>query len=437
MGIQEQSLFRDQALEEVLNNGFGPIRIAQPISSRLIALSAFLFSVMFIAFIVYGEIDKKSVVIGITQPSRGSLAVVAPNGGVLLNQFTAEGSVVRAGQPLFEISTARQNKAGELTSLIAHQLGARKDSLESERRNRRSQDEEKQAALSDRLRNLELQETEIAGEIELAKRRRALGQTTVDQYRSLQAVQFASKAQLQEKQEHLLDLDSRVSVLVRAQVQLQANRLSLEIDRKELFRRSELELIQLDRAEASLLQEIAENENRGSSIITAPTDGILTTVTYKPGQGILGGQILATLVSRDVNGESSDLEVHLYVPSRTAGFIAKGQSVFLRYQAYPYQKFGLQRGAVTHVGDTPFAPNELPTNVAATVLSNAQQSTLGLTNNEALYRVTVKPESQYVRAYGRRQLLKPGMSLSADVIQEKRFIWEWIVDPVRALQAQP
>ena len=437
MGGNDLDLFRTEAIEASLNNGYGPIRIAQPMSTRLIAAAALLSAILLVCFVKYGEIDKKAVVIGITQPSRGSLAVVAPNGGVLLNQFVAEGTPVRAGQPLFEISTARQNKSGELTVLIAQQLSARKATLDSERRNRRDQDAEKRDSLNDRLKNLQLQELEVASEIALAKRRRALGQKTVDQYVSLQAVHFASLAQLNEKQEHLLDLDSRISALVRSHVQIQANRLGFETERKELIRRSELDMIQLDRLEANLNQEIAENENRRSSTIVAPADGILTAVTYKAGQGILSGQVLATLASREVNGESSNLEIHLYVPSRTAGFIAKGQSVFLRYQAYPYQKFGLQRGAVTHVGDTPFAPNELPTNVAATVLGNAQQSPPGQTINEALYRVTVKPESQYVRAYGNRQFLKAGMSLNADVIQERRYIWEWIVDPIRALQGQP
>ncbi|MEB0233304.1 HlyD family secretion protein, partial [Undibacterium sp. 10I3] len=58
--------------------------------------------------------------------------------------------------------------------------------------------------------------------------------------------------------------------------------------------------------------------------------------------------------------DAAQLEVHLYAPSRTAGFVANGQQVLIRYQAYPYQKFGLQKGTVTDISDTPFAPNELP-----------------------------------------------------------------------------
>ena len=199
MDAGDRNLFRYEALEEALDTGYGPIRVAQPISNLIIALFATVFAALMICFVTYGELEKKAVVIGITQPSRGSLAIVAPNGGVLVQRFVEEGSTVRAGQPLFEISTARQNNTGELTNLIAQQLRARKTSLEAERRNRRIQDEEKRAALNDKLRNLSLEEVELAGAIELAVRRRDLGQKSVDQYRSLREVNFASAAQLQEK----------------------------------------------------------------------------------------------------------------------------------------------------------------------------------------------------------------------------------------------
>jgi membrane fusion protein len=433
-----ENLFRDEVLTEALAAEYGAIRVAQPISNWLIVVAAVILSTSLLVYVIYGSVDKKYSVVGITQPAQGSLAVVAPNAGVLIQTFVKEGEVVRAQQPLFELTTVRQNNAGELTSLIGQQLKSRLTSLESERANRLMQDVEKQNAINSRLRNLALEESEFASEIELAKQRRELGQKTVDQYLSLQQVHFASAAQLQEKQENLIDLESRVRALVRSQLQLQATQLALETERKDLASRTELELMQIARAQATLKQEIAENDSRRSSTIVAPADGTLTTITYKSGQGILSGQVLATFVPGGASAvESQVLEVHLYVPSRTAGFIAKGQSVFLRYQAFAYQKFGLQRGVVTHVGDTPFAPNELPSNVSATILSNSQQSAQGIPVNEALYRVTVRPDFQYVKAYGKPQFLKAGMSLNADVIQERRFIWEWIVDPVRALKGLP
>jgi multidrug efflux pump subunit AcrA (membrane-fusion protein) len=133
------------------------------------------------------------------------------------------------------------------------------------------------------------------------------------------------------------------------------------------------------------------------------------------------------------NQATNQLEAHLYAPSRTAGFVAKGQQVLIRYQAYPYQKFGLQQGTVIDISKTPFAPNELPPNLASTILSNAQQSILGFNSNEALYRIKVRLDKQTINAYGQMQSLKPGMTLEADVLQDKRRIWEWVMEPVLAV----
>ena len=428
-------LFRPEVLKENFGQQYGALRLAQPLSNWVISAGTSVFILLFLSYICWGELPKKVSVIGIIQPVNGSLGIIAANSGILVRTLAREGDIVRSGEPIFEISTERQGSIGSLTGLLSVQLQNRKVSLNNEKRNRILQDSEKRSSLTERISSLESQERLLLGEIKLAEKRKKLAEETVEKYVSLQLVKFASSAQLQEKQESLIDLDGRLSGLLRSKTEIQSSRLELMAQRKALASGLESDMIQLNRLSASLEQEVIENENRRSSFIVAPTGGRLTSVTYKDGQGVLAGQVLATVVS-SVNPENSrsELEIHLYAPSRTTGFIAAGQIVELRYQAFPYQKFGLHRGTITSVGDTPFAPNEIPSNVAATVLNNAQQSALGLTNNEALYRIVVKPDSQYIEAYGGRKFLKSGMSLDADIIQEKRHIWEWIIEPIRALR---
>ena len=282
---------------------------------------------------------------------------------------------------------------------------------------------------------------QLAQEIELAKRRYSLSQESLKKYETLQANGYVSPAQTQQKQEDLIDLGVRVSSLTRTRLQLQANRLNFEAELAALSNTLSTDLAQLQRAQAVLKQEVAENSNRKASLITAPQPGTITTITYQPGQAVNAGQALATLIPQatslafgpSLQQQGPALEVHLYAPSRTAGFVAIGQLVQIRYQAYPYQKFGLQRGIVTDVSKTPFAPAELPQNIASTILSNAQQNIAGFNGNEALYRIKVKLERQTIDAYGQVQALKPGMTLEADVIQDKRKIWEWIAEPLLAM----
>lgn len=433
--VQNSPLFRREATASLGQQWLGTIHLAQPLSSWLISGLAFVILLAFITFVLVGTITKKARVTGILVPGKGSLVINAPNAGVLVRTYITEGQRVRAGEPLFELSTERQGSRGELTALIAQQLKSRTSSLETERRLRLAQNEERKTVLTQRLQSLNAEANQLAQETELIKRRLALAQQTLRKYETLQASGYFSAAQTQQQEEAVIDLSTRLANEGRTAAQLRATRLEVEGELAALATSLATDLAQLQRAQASLEQEIAENNSRKSVLITAPQDGKLTTITYQAGQAINGGQTLATLIPmRSDNADgATELEVHLYAPSRTAGFVARGQNVLIRYQAFPYQKFGLQKGIVIDVSATPFAPNELPQNLASTILTNAQQNAREGSGGEALYRIKVRPEKQTIQAYGRSQYLKPGMTLEADVMQDSRKIWEWIAEPLLAI----
>jgi membrane fusion protein len=290
--------------------------------------------------------------------------------------------------------------------------------------------------LKARLANNIAERNHIDEEIELASNRLSLAEKSLNKYAALQKSGFVSDAQTQQKEEDRLDLKARLSTLQRSRIQLQANQLAVESDLQTLETALAAELAALDKEDASLGQELLETQARKSIFITAPQAGTVTTVTYEPGQSLNAGQPLATIVARRERGADTTaaVEVHLYAPSRTAGFVAPGQQVMLRFDAFPYQKFGLQQGVVASVSRTPFAPAELPANLASTILSNEQK--MGGGSNEALYRIKVRLERQAIDAYGHSQAIVPGMTVSGDIVQERRSIWEWIIDPIVAATAR-
>ena len=121
--------------------------------------------------------------------------------------------------------------------------------------------------------------------------------------------------------------------------------------------------------------------------------------------------------------QGASLRADLYAPSRAIGFVKPGDKVLIRYQAYPYQKFGHQEGAVESVAKTALPTQEL----------NGLPTPTGNNSNEPLYRVSVKLAAQTVNAYGKAQPLQAGMLLDADVLQEKRRLYEWVLEPLYSL----
>jgi len=120
---------------------------------------------------------------------------------------------------------------------------------------------------------------------------------------------------------------------------------------------------------------------------------------------------LASLVPGDAK-----LQAHLYAPSSAVGFLRTAQPVLLRYDAFPYQKFGSQAGRIEQVSLAPLSAAELT----------------GLTNSprEPMYRIAVTLARQDIPTGADVRPLVPGMQLEADVPIERRRLYEWLFAPV-------
>jgi membrane fusion protein len=287
--------------------------------------------------------------------------------------------------------------------------------------------------LADRLRTLEAELRQAQEEHSLQQRRVQLAQATLARNEQLAKDGFVSVAQVQVRQEELIDAEGRQQGLERQRLALQHDLQALRGERTALSAQLQSDLNQIERSRSSLAQEMSENAARQSMVITAPYAATVTALNLTVGQSVQAGQTLATLVPlvQAASGATQGpaLQAHLFAPSRTAGFVRPGQTVYLRYAAYPYQKFGLHSGHITAVSSTPFAPSELPSNLAQQLIAQAG-------SNEALYRINVQLDEQNIKAYGETLPLKAGLTLDADVLQDRRKVWEWVLEPVLAARQQ-
>ena len=134
----------------------------------------------------------------------------------------------------------------------------------------------------------------------------------------------------------------------------------------------------------------------------------------EPGQAVQVGQPLMSLLP-----DGSQLQAQLLVPSAAVGFIEPGDRVLLRYQAYPYQKFGHHGGKVIRVSRSAITPTS----------ENGQ-------GTEPYYRVLVALDRQSITAYGKSEPLRPGMRLDADILGERRKLYEWVLEPLYSLHGK-
>lgn len=436
------SLFRAQVTQAQQASWLGGIHLAHNPRFSLIAAVALTLAGAFLAFGAWGTVARKVRVPGILMPHTGTLELTTAMAGALLEQRVQEGEWVQQGQVLFVINTDKTSALGSTSALLASHLTQRRSTLLAERSSRLVQHQARETHLTNRIRSLALETTQATQEQALASRRAGLADKTWRKYEQMATEGFVSDIQAQNKQEELIDLQSRLEATQRNGVALSREHQAAQAELRNHHQQLSIDLLQLDRSVATLDQEIAENKSRQTSSVLAPQAGQVSTLHLPLGAMVQAGQTIASLVPHtntnlSLNKDNSQFSVHsyaplmaaLFAPTRTAGFIQPGQEVWLRLAAYPYQKFGLAKGHVVKVSGTPIAAQDLPHGQATALLASTQ-------SNEPLYRVQVALTSQYVVAFGTPHLLRPGMTLEADVIHDVRGIWEWIFEPLLAIHAR-
>ncbi len=411
MTESHESLFRHEALDFNREKSLGEAVIARSPSRGLLTFLSAAVAASLVAFVFLGQYTRKAQVPGYLTPDHGLIKVYAQQAGTLVESHVVEGQRVRRGERLFLLSTERGSRETAKTQAAAIEM------IE-ERRERLSHERDKQDAIDaialgtarERANGFRAELTQLDAEIRIQEQRTANAARTLRRYRRLLAQDLVSKARTEEHRELWLAQRAREKSLRRA-------RVSLETELGALERRSATQELEAQNRRSSISREIAaleqermERQSRRTIEIAAPADGTATAILVDRGQTAQPNTLLLSILP-----QGAILEAQLLVPSRSIGFIEPEQRVSLRYQAFPYQRFGLHHGRVTEISRTLIAPDE---------------ASLPIAGDEPAYRVTVALDRQTVMAYANALPLQAGMLLEADVWLDRRRLVEWLFEPL-------
>jgi membrane fusion protein len=194
--------------------------------------------------------------------------------------------------------------------------------------------------------------------------------------------------------QQLSELEQRRAAAGHELSQLRLRTAELDAESRRITLQSAATLAELERG-------AAEAQTQGEILLAAPVAGRVSALNVLPGRSVAAAEELATMVQSDA------LEVILLVPSTAVGSLRPGQTVVLRYDAFPYQRYGVGRGTVT--------------DIAATVAPSTGDGSTAPT-----YRVRVT-----LARNGAPFALRPDMSLSASIVLERRSLLDWLLAPLR------
>jgi membrane fusion protein len=413
-------LFRQEALESASAKSLGEVISTKPPGHNFLTALFTAIGVSIVAFFCLASYTRKVDVSGVLLPAGGLIHVVNSQAGVIVSRSVDEGKPVREGDVLFVVRSDRSSPTqGDAAKAVTALLNESLRSLRQDQQQLSLQAQDRLRASARKVEQLKSSLPLLDQQIVLQQQKLAIANDNYRRFHDLQDSHFVSVTDVQQRQTELLEQRLRLSASQRdganAQQELATAEAALGDQKIQASRDQET-------AKRNILltrQELTENEARREVQVLAPAAGVVSNVMVNVGQSVTASQTLAVVVPPD-----SPMEADLYAPSKAVGFLKAGMAVRLRYDSFSYQQFGLARGSILEVANTPIRPEEIE--LLAGGIQPGDKSV-------PVYHVRVKLEQQSVNAYGAALRLKAGTKVDASVTVERRRLIEWMLGPLYSI----
>lgn len=410
-------LFRPAALEAAADAGLGKPIAVLPLSWTLLSGALLAMVAGLAVFLFLGSYSRKETASGVVKSVGGDVRVSVLTPGIVSDVRVHEGQRVRAGQTLMTIDTIRNDLDGRaidqasvamLDNEIAN-LTERLAAVDEADAFERSGGPKRVDALRAELAATRAQEVS-------SRERLALARSSYAKLEPVAKKGFISGETMRRREEEIIAAEQSVQVSRGTQARLEGEiSAAATVVAQRPMTHAEGRGRLLDMLSRARRDRAAATGQRGYAL-KAPTDGVVNALQASRGQ-LVDPQRSPMIISNPAAGISAEI----FVPSRAIGFVEPGQRVRVRYDAFPYQRFGAGWGTVRAVSSTILRPQDVEAVVRV---------------EEPVYRVVLSLDRNTVGAYGQAHRIRPGFGLSADIVLDERSFGEWLLDPIMAMRGR-
>jgi hemolysin D len=250
-------------------------------------------------------------------------------------------------------------------------------------------------------------------------------QRTAAAYQKLAGDKLVGALQAEEKvreaTEKAQDLESQRAAVASAQAMLVQveNRLAEARSNYEsdLHQSRQTVLGEVNRLEQQLAKV---NFQQGLLELRASQAGVVKELaTTTIGAVVEPGTVLLSLVPHD-----EPLLAEIEIENKDIGFVAERQPVRLKLTAYPFQKYGMLEGTVKTISADASGRDD---NANASRAEPAR---------EPAFRALIELNQQVLAQTEQRLPLSAGMQVSAEIVQGRRTVLEYLLSPVRRVVSE-
>ena len=412
-----QNIYRKEAIEYKKYHWKGKALLLAGMPAWLITLLACTFLIVLIFMLIFFNYTQRINVYGEVVTLPHSINVFAPQQGFVVKQFVNIGDVVKKGTPLYELDVSRHTTSGNvslaMTEVIDEKISNAKEIIQKITENKK----ETVDALNDQLTSVEssLHETVrmLANtQAGLKKMRTNLssyddylkkGLITKDQYNYQHNLYFQQQSSYQSLTSQKMQLETQLTQLKSDMVTKSA-----DFDNQISSQKNQINDYKNQRVESSA------NDN---AIITATADGKIESFAVTSGQMVDRGSSLAQI--KPIG--NVEYYLMLWLPNNSIPYIKVGDTINIRYEAFPSDKFGQFPGKVATISTVPASRQELQEYNNVGNAANQQDITL--------YKALVSIEDSSFRYNDKVLTLSNGLKAEATVFLEERPLYMWMFTP--------
>lgn len=339
-------------------------------------------------------------------PEHGADAVRTLHDGVITGVHVSDAELVERGAVLFTVgSEPAGDRAAEGTALASSLVGGQQR-IENERtkhENQRRADEQEFERLRQHVEAMRsaaaLKERQLQTGREIAARQ----QRSHDE--GLTSWVEASRARLDADR---LAVEFEAARAEAVETEVAMKRLRFEMAARDAASREIARSVheELERAQARKRMLDGETSRTGNALtITAPCTGTVTRLLVtNVGVVVRGAEVLAEIACRGAR-----LQAELRVPQRGLAHLRAGQLVKLRYQAFPYQRFGVRHATLRWI------------------------SPMASESGSGSFRALATLDEQRPRGDGPLRATRAGMAGEAAIVVGRRTLASYAVEPLRTI----
>lgn len=415
------SLFRKEALSHQRDRLTGSITLAQPFSIKASVVTLATIAITIVVFLFNAEYARKETVRGFLMPNKGVIKSFASQGGTVSKIWVKEGDDVEIGESLVTLVIHLNGADGlSLSTKLLNQLTTQLTLLDDEIKQYHAIQVNEHKNLENKNKSLEEEYLALKSQLLVADEKLNLLLAQQEHVDLLYKNGFISKIEKEIQQQKLLEAKQEKQNIARLILQ-QKNKINQVIfDKQNISQQSVLRVNTLLRQRADIENQLAQVQSNHSYTITASNPGTITGIQVVEGE-TLSQSTAQSKPLLHILPKGSELVAELLLPTRSAGFISLGQTSRLRFDAFPYQRFGFIESKITRIDRALIVPNEVQ---------------LPITLQEPVYRLRAKIDKQQVQAHGQSFNLKSGMLFEADIMLEQRTLIEWLLEPIYSLKGR-